>query len=94
MARSDRDSPQNRQWWRHHAYVEPPDLLQAFPEAARINPKGRRRRWRDQRGMIYEWDSRHGAVEVYDSLGRHLGEYDHVSGKRLKQADPARRIEP
>jgi len=50
--------------------------------------------WKDQRGLIYEWDSRHGALEVYDATGRHLGEYDHVTGDRLKAADAARRIEP
>jgi Cytotoxic len=59
-----------------------------------MKPKGGRTRWRDGGGRIYEWDKQHGAVEVYDSRGHHLGEYDHVTGNRLKPADPARRIEP
>jgi hypothetical protein len=77
MTRSDRDPPEDRQWWRDHAYVKAPDLLPAFPDASRVRPKGRRRRWQDRRGLIYEWDSRHGAVEIDDDLGRHIGEYDH-----------------
>ena len=51
-----------------------------------------RPRWRDAQGRIYEWDKRHGTVEVYDSTGkRHLGEYDPVSGRRVGPADPQRR---
>lgn len=79
---------------RNHAYFRAPDLLQAFPEAVRARPKGGRHRWKDPRGFIYEWDSRHGAVEVYNARGRHLGEYDHVTGELLKRPDPAREIEP
>lgn len=44
--------------------------------------------------MVYEWDNQHGAVEVYNARGRHLGEYNHVTGERLKLADPTREIEP
>jgi Cytotoxic len=44
---------------------------------------------------MYEWDKRHGTVEVYDRTGkRHCGEFDPVSGKRVGLADPGRRIEP
>ena len=45
-------------------------------------------------GRIYEWDKRHGTVEVYDKTGKHRGEFDPVSGKRLAPADPRRRVEP
>ena len=31
MTQSDRDPPENRQWWRDHAYVKAPDLLPLFP---------------------------------------------------------------
>jgi hypothetical protein len=57
-------------------------------------PKGGRHRWKDPRGLVYEWDSQHGAVEVYNARGRHLGEYDHVTGEQLKPVDPTREIEP
>ena len=54
-----------------------------------------RPRWRDEKGRIYEWDKRHGTVEVYDKTGkRHRGEFDPKSGKRLAPADPRRRVEP
>jgi len=43
---------------------------------------------------VYEWDSQHGAVEVYNARGRHPGEYDHMTGEQLKPADPTREIEP
>jgi hypothetical protein len=56
---------------------------------------GLRPRWKDAQGRIYEWDRRHGTVEVYDRTGkRHRGEFDPVSGKRVGPADPRRRIEP
>jgi len=37
---------------------------------------------------------RHGTLEVYDAFGRHLGEFDAVTGTRLKIAVAGRRIEP
>ncbi len=48
--------------------------------------EGLRKRWKDYNGKIYEWDSRHGAVEVYDSAGRHLGEFNPDTGEQLKTA--------
>jgi hypothetical protein len=53
-----------------------------------------RKRWRDDDGKIYEWDYQHGTVEVYDSSGRHLGEYDPVNGRQIKGANPNYRVEP
>ena len=79
---------------RDHAYIRAPDILRAFPEAIRTKPKGGRHRWKDPRGLIFEWDSRHGALEVYNARGRHLGEYDHVTGEQLEFADPTREVEP
>ncbi len=82
--------------WRRpaHGYRPAPLELPAFPDAVLAKAKGGRRRWKDSRGRIYEWDSRHGAVEIYDALGKHLGEYDCMTGDRQKRGNPARRIEP
>ena len=52
-------------------------------------------RWKDVRGRIYEWDSRHGTVEVYDRAGRaHRGEFDSDTGRQVGPTVPARRVEP
>lgn len=45
-------------------------------------------------GTIFEWDSRHGAVEKYNSRGKHLGEFDHETGEQTKEADKNREVEP
>jgi Cytotoxic len=78
-----------------------PRRLKAFPFAKRARPKtymmrgGLRYRWIDRyTGTLYEWDYQHGHVEVYDRLGRHLGEFDPDSGEQLQPADPQRRIIP
>jgi hypothetical protein len=81
------------------AYVQAPRDLPGFPDARRVKPKtpkmhGRRARWKDSGGKIYEWDYQHGAVEVYDSRGRHLGQFDPVTGDQQKVADPAYRVDP
>jgi hypothetical protein len=83
-------------------FPAPRRRLPGFPNAEPVRPKtprtggaGLRRRWRDQQaGRIYEWDSQHGTVEVYDNQGRHVGEFDPFSGERLKGPDPSRRVEP
>ncbi|HDG1711310.1 TPA: S-type pyocin domain-containing protein [Kluyvera ascorbata] len=75
--------------------------LPAFPDAKtakkRTPVKGGgtlRSRWKDSKGRIFEWDSQHGTVEMYDRSGRnHLGEFDPVSGEQTKPADPTRRVE-
>jgi len=84
---------------RGHQWVPPPKSLHGFPDAKRAKRKtqyggGLRARWRDSRGRIYEWDYENGAVEVYDSRGHHLGEFDHVTGRRIKPANPARTVKP
>jgi hypothetical protein len=81
-------------------YVPPLDgPLQGFPGARRVRPRkdknGRyRARWRDDAGMIFEWDYQHGTVEMYNRRGEHLGEFDPVDGRRLKPGDPTRRAQP
>jgi len=67
--------------------------LPAFPDAKRVKPKSQRMRWKDKK-FIYEWDSLHGKVEKYDKRGRHLGEFDHLTGEQTKEADRTRFIQP
>jgi hypothetical protein len=55
---------------------------------------GLRKRWRDEDGNIYEWDSRHGTVEKFDKRGRHRGELDPETGEQVKPRVPERKVEP
>ncbi len=85
-----------------HSYIPKPKgnpALPAFPDAKKAKEKtyvqggGKKRpRWKDQK-RIYEWDSQHGKVEVYDKNGNHLGEFDHITGKQTKPADKNRKVE-
>ncbi|WP_447652180.1 colicin E3/pyocin S6 family cytotoxin [Pseudomonas abietaniphila] len=84
-----------------HKYHSKPVSLSAFPKANQVRGKTRvhgggyiRPRWVDHKGYIYKWDLRHGTVEKYNKRGIHLGEFDHNTGARTKEADPSRRIEP
>ena len=79
----------------------PPKVLPGFPGAQRVKPKtsigggaGKRARWRNPDGTICEWDYQHGRVEKYDKRGKHLGEFDPLTGKQTKGPDPDRSIEP
>jgi hypothetical protein len=77
-------------------YHKPPLGLPAFPDTFPVKSKssvqggGRRSRWKDRRGRIYEWDSQHGAVEMYDPQGKHLGEFNPETGEQTKPAKPGR----
>ncbi len=53
-------------------------------------PGGRRRYRNDKR--IYEWDSLHGELEVYDNRGHHLG-VANADGELIKPAVRGRRID-
>ncbi|WIE50940.1 colicin E3/pyocin S6 family cytotoxin [Pseudomonas sp. GM17] len=82
-------------------YVPAPSALPGFPDAIRAKRKtsvqgggGRRKRWKTAKGLILEWDSQHGAVEMYDKHGRHLGEFDPLTGEQTKAANKARSVEP
>lgn len=55
---------------------------------------GLRPRWKDSKGKIFEWDSRHGALEKYNRQGTHQGEFDPYTGEEKKAADKSRRVEP
>ncbi|MFE3194323.1 colicin E3/pyocin S6 family cytotoxin [Nocardia sp. NPDC059240] len=78
-----------------------PGSLKAFPDAKTAKPKtpvqgggGRRPRWVDGKGKIYEWDYQHKTVEVYSKDGkRHLGEFDPETGVQTKPADRSRSVE-
>lgn len=81
----------------HHYHPAPNDLI-AFPDAKRVKGKSSvqgggktRKRWKDGKGRIYEWDSMHGRVEIYDKQGKHMGEFDPVSGHQTKPATPGRK---
>ncbi|AZD46204.1 colicin E3/pyocin S6 family cytotoxin [Pseudomonas chlororaphis] len=82
-------------------YHPKPNSLPGFPDAKWAKAKtpiqgggGIRPRWKDRDGTIYEWDFQHGAVEVYNKRGKHLGEYNHETGAQNKPADPTRKVEP
>lgn len=82
-------------------YVPKPTLLPGFPDAKWASPKtsvkgggSLRPRWRTRDGTIFEWDFQHGAVEKYNKRGKHLGEFNHLTGTQNKPADPTRTIEP
>lgn len=55
---------------------------------------GKRRRWKDGDGNIYEWDSQHGTVEKYGRTGKHLGEFDAGTGEQVSEAVRGRVVEP
>lgn len=80
-----------------HSYHPAPKGLTAFPDAVRDSPKSsaqgggkKRSRWKDKKGKIYEWDSQHGAVEIYDKQGKHLGEFNPETGELTKPPKPGR----
>ncbi len=94
----DRGIESSRPDPRDAGYVPAPDLLPGFPGAQLAKPKAAkgqrpRRRWEDGT-RIYEWDYRHGRVEIYDRRGRHLGKFDPVSGRRLKGPNPNYTVVP
>ena len=64
------------------------------PKTPRSDGGGLRKRWRDPSGRIYEWDYRHGTVEVYNRRGRHIGEFDPYSAEQLEGPNPDYEVEP
>ncbi|WP_338582537.1 S-type pyocin domain-containing protein [Pseudomonas sp. MAG733B] len=91
-----------------HEYYPPPDVLPAYPDARVVGRKtavqgggGLRKRWKTSKGLILEWDSMHGTVEMYDSRGNPLGEHDPNTGKptsisknKNSKKGKKRRVEP
>jgi hypothetical protein len=76
------------------AHIVPPRQLKAFPDARSVKPKSQRRRWKDNDGKIYEWDSQHGTVEIFDKQGHHIGEYDADTGAQTKPRNSNYAVEP
>jgi len=86
---------------RDHQYIPAPTNLPAFPELKESKPKTynnagkKRKRWKDNKGRIYEWDSQHGTIEKYNKTGKkHLGEFDPSTGRRIKPPDSTKTVEP
>ena len=91
-----------------HEYYPPPEVLPAYPDAKVVGRKtpvlgggGLRKRWKTAKGLILEWDSMHGAIEMYDARGKHIGEFDPNTGEQTTQSKnkkskkkKERRIEP
>jgi hypothetical protein len=76
-----------------HDYHQAPDVLPAYPDAriaGRRTPVlgggGLRKRWKTAKGLILEWDSQHGAIEMYDARGKHIGEFDPNTGERTSES--------
>ena len=69
--------PAQRQSFQRHCPA--PNRLPAFPNAVRMNRDDDRIRWRDPAGVIYEWDSQDGALQMFGAHGWHLGEYQTTS---------------
>jgi hypothetical protein len=75
-----------------HSYHQPPttEQITAFPDLKKVKDKnpvqgggGLRKRWTDAKGRrIYEWDSRHGDLEMYRDDGVHLGAFDPYTGEQ------------
>jgi Cytotoxic len=64
------------------------------PKTPRQHGGGLRRRWKDDDGLIYEWDYAHGNVEVYDPHGHHLGDMSYPERKPIDGPVRGRRVEP
>ncbi|WP_260962763.1 colicin E3/pyocin S6 family cytotoxin [Pseudomonas citri] len=85
----------------HKYHPTPKGILPAFPELVRGRSKtavqgggGLRPRWTDRAGNIYEWDRQHGTLEKYNKRGKHLGEFNPITGDQTKSADRTREVEP
>lgn len=56
-------------------------------------PHGRKR-WRDlDTGRLYEYDSQHGELEMYNNRGKHLGVVDVITGAVIKTPIRGRKID-
>lgn len=83
------------------SYTPPPKNIEAMPQLRPAKPKtpvqgggGLRKRWVDDKGRIYEWDSQHAELEKYTKNGRHLGAVDPKTGLDIpgKGPDPTRKV--
>ena len=53
-----------------------PDLRREKPKTPVSGGGGLRPRGKDKDGNIFEWDSQHGEMEIYDKQGKHQGSYN------------------
>lgn len=44
-----------------------------------------RPRWKYNKGDMYEWDSQHGEMEIYDKQGNHKGSYNPKTKEKNQQ---------
>ncbi len=58
-----------------------PDLRKETPKTPVKGGGGLSARWTDKDGNIYEWDSQHGEMELYDKQGKHKGAYNPKTGE-------------
>jgi hypothetical protein len=71
-----------------NTYHLPPEVLPAYPDAKIAPRQGKRKRWEDSKGRIYEWDYKKGEVEIYDKTGKnHQGGFDPNTGKQRSPRD-------
>ncbi|WP_271893218.1 colicin E3/pyocin S6 family cytotoxin [Candidatus Phyllobacterium onerii] len=79
----------------HKYYPKPKSAgeITGIPGLKKAKRRGRRERWTDESGNIFEWDYENGALEKYNNKGKHLGEYDPKTGKKTKPAKPGRKTE-
>ena len=82
-------------------YIPPPKNITGIPDLSPARPKtpvqgggGLRKRWKDKKGNIFEWDSQHGTLEKYNKRGKHQGEFNPETGEQTKPADKTRKVEP
>lgn len=71
-----------------------PCFLDDSPDVERLGAHSGRLRWRSlERKQIYEWDSTHGEIEVYNLRGFHLGAAEPVDCVLMKPPVKGRRID-
>lgn len=74
-----------------HVVLRKPNYLDEMCEYWKVIDG--KKTWRSvDRKRIYQWDSLHGEIEVYNGRGYHLGSADALSGTTIKDAVNGRRI--
>lgn len=73
-----------------HVVLKSPNFLDQCEYWKLIDDK---KTWRSvDRARLYQWDSMHGEIEVYDKRGYHLGAADMHTGVLVKSAKRGRKI--
>jgi RHS repeat-associated protein len=91
-------TPQKSKDWKYYPVPETELIKGLNPAKGKTVIPGTRgklrRRWKDADGKIYEWDSQHGTLEVYDKRGKHLKEINPSTGEETKGKNKDREVEP